>query len=202
MKPWSDLRGRLAGAAAKLTTLTSETSDRTEYHRLLGKRQGVALAISYMNEYPVQHEVGAGVAALIVRPAGDVAGLAYDELLMIQRGPGSSHGAGTWSVPGGWVDYGESLTTAVAREVLEEVGLNVVVDTRASGVTNVCFEAAKMHSVCAFFHAAIVGHDTPVITEPDKVAAVEWVPLPEVGDRELFAHLAIYHADHPEEFSA
>ncbi|GAB18965.1 putative ADP-ribose pyrophosphatase [Gordonia effusa NBRC 100432] len=33
--------------------------------------------------------------------------------------------AGTWTIPGGKVEKGESLATAVVREVLEETGLRV-----------------------------------------------------------------------------
>ncbi len=44
-------------------------------------------------------------------------------LLLIQRGHAPS--AGLWSVPGGHVEPGESLTDAVVREVREETGLTV-----------------------------------------------------------------------------
>jgi 8-oxo-dGTP diphosphatase len=46
-------------------------------------------------------------------------------LLVVRRG--QEPGRGSWSVPGGRVEPGESLTAACAREVLEETGLRVAV---------------------------------------------------------------------------
>lgn len=67
---------------------------------------------------PPGENVHVGVAAVVVRDAS---------LLMVKRGGvDSSHGQGTWSAPGGWVDDGENPTDAVAREVMEETGLAVV----------------------------------------------------------------------------
>ena len=48
---------------------------------------------------------------------------AAGRLLLIRRG--TEPGRGLWSVPGGRVEPGESLSTAVEREVLEETGLRV-----------------------------------------------------------------------------
>jgi ADP-ribose pyrophosphatase YjhB (NUDIX family) len=44
-------------------------------------------------------------------------------LLVVRRG--RAPGRGLWSVPGGRVERGESLQTAVVREVAEETGLEV-----------------------------------------------------------------------------
>jgi 8-oxo-dGTP diphosphatase len=44
-------------------------------------------------------------------------------LLLVRRG--SPPAAGLWSVPGGRVEPGETLTEAVAREVREETSLDV-----------------------------------------------------------------------------
>lgn len=46
-------------------------------------------------------------------------------LLMVQRA--GAHGAGTWSVPGGWVEFGEDPFDGAAREVEEETGIIVEV---------------------------------------------------------------------------
>ena len=45
---------------------------------------------------------------------------------MIRRA--SQPGIGLWSIPGGYVDRGEVVEEAAAREVLEETGLDVVVE--------------------------------------------------------------------------
>ena len=49
-----------------------------------------------------------------------------DKLLLIKRG--NQPGYGLWSLPGGYVDRGEVVETAAAREVWEETGLTVEID--------------------------------------------------------------------------
>ncbi len=61
------------------------------------------------------------VGAIVFDAAGRV--------LLVQRG--KPPGAGLWSVPGGRVEYRETLAQAVAREVREETGLVVEVGTLA-----------------------------------------------------------------------
>jgi ADP-ribose pyrophosphatase YjhB (NUDIX family) len=59
-------------------------------------------------------------------PAVGVAVVENGALLMVRRGRGPN--AGLWAVPGGKVDYGESLRDAAVREVKEETGVDIEVE--------------------------------------------------------------------------
>ena len=49
-----------------------------------------------------------------------------EKVLLVKRG--NEPGYGLWSMPGGYVDRGEVVEDAAAREVLEETGLEVEID--------------------------------------------------------------------------
>jgi len=57
-----------------------------------------------------------GAAVVINDPSGQV--------LLVQRGPGH-FGAGLWCLPCGYVEWGEDVRDAAAREALEEAGVAV-----------------------------------------------------------------------------
>ena len=58
-----------------------------------------------------------------------------------------------WSPPGGGVDFGEALTTAVEREFLEETGLNVV----AGDMLFISeFVEAPLHAIEIFFEVKLL----------------------------------------------
>lgn len=80
-----------------------------------------------------------------VTPKVDVRGAIFDvdKILLVQE----AHD-GSWTLPGGWADVGESPRTAIEREVFEEAGLKVSA-THLVGV----YDANRIEDALSLFHA-------------------------------------------------
>jgi 8-oxo-dGTP diphosphatase len=83
----------------------------------------------------------------------------------------SSHGTGTWHMPGGHLEFGESLEGCARREVLEETGLNIK-NPRFAAVTNDMFEEGK-HYITLFMLSEWESGE-PMVMEPEKAESWEW----------------------------
>ena len=90
-------------------------------------------------------------------------------LLGLRRG---AHGAGTWALPGGHLEFGEAIEQGAQREVREETGLEVTVVGRGP-YTNDVFEDTALHYVTVFVitHAS---HGEAELREPAKCAEWRW----------------------------
>lgn len=108
-------------------------------------------------------------------------------LLMVERA--GAHGAGTWSVPGGWVEMWEHPLQAAEREVKEETGLTIWA-TKPLGWTDSQFPDDNVHAVTLWIECSFSSDhgeaQTIRVTEPEKCPKVEWVSHLEVGKRPLF----------------
>ncbi|UWZ57655.1 NUDIX domain-containing protein [Dactylosporangium aurantiacum] len=83
-----------------------------------------------------------------------------------------AHGAGTWSVPGGHLEFGESFEDTAVREVAEETGVQIG-NVRFGAVTNDVFPGEGRHYVTVWMLSDHVAGE-PAILEPDKCTDLAW----------------------------
>jgi ADP-ribose pyrophosphatase YjhB (NUDIX family) len=114
-------------------------------------------------------------------------------LLMVRRGHGPA--AGEWSVPGGRVEWGETIAESVVREVHEETGLECVCGEMLGWVEIVPdTDAGEHHFVILDFVATVLEHGEP--RAGDDAAEVRWVPVDEVVELNLVDGLAEFLHEH------
>lgn len=109
-------------------------------------------------------------------------------ILLIRRGRGPAQGS--WSVPGGRVESGETLAEAVVRELAEETGLDGVCESLLGWVERM---GPDHHYVILDFSVTILSDADPVAG--DDAAEARWVPLSEVADLALVEGLAEFLHD-------
>lgn len=120
---------------------------------------------------PNDPRVSYGVALLVTRINAFVR-----EVLLLERS--GAHAAGTWSCPGGWVDFGEDAYQAVIREAKEELGLVISASrVRFFGLRENIFATENVQSLTLYFHTEMPPDQSPQIMEPAKCGGFRWIPL-------------------------
>lgn len=112
-----------------------------------------------------------------------------DSILLVRRGRGPAQG--TWAIPGGRVERGESLAEAVVRELAEETGLAGVRESLVGWVERI---GPDHHFVIFDFSVTILSDADPVAG--DDAAEARWVPFSELADLTLVDGLAEFLHDH------
>jgi 8-oxo-dGTP diphosphatase len=115
-----------------------------------------------------------------------------DQILLVRRGHGPA--AGSWSVPGGRVEYGETLHEAVVREVAEETRLEVVVERFLGWVERLGESPGDPHFVILDFAAAPLDPSQAPVAADDAAEAL-WVPLSDLDDWSLVPGLIDFLED-------
>jgi len=132
---------------------------------------GILGAAAAARRYPQRPVVGVGAVVLVPMPgATDLSDI---RVLLIKRR--FEPLAGRWSVPGGMLELGETLTDGLAREVREETGVEVeagpVVDV-FDGITRDDDGRVQYHYVLIDYVCRFIGG---LVEAGSDVSAVEWV---------------------------
>lgn len=105
-----------------------------------------------------------GVGVLIYKPNGQA-------LFGKRKG---SHGANTWGLPGGHLEFGESILDCALREVLEETGISLFDYGLAKGPYTESTFNNKQYVTIIVLAEWTPFNGEPVIKEPDKMSEWRW----------------------------
>ena len=107
--------------------------------------------------------IGVGVGAVILRD---------NQILLFLRKKAPE--SGYWTIPGGKVEFGETVEEAIIREVKEEVGVEGRI-VAPLGVTNHIVKEEQTHFVAPRFLLQIIGE--PKNMEPNSHSEMAWFPI-------------------------
>lgn len=160
-------------------------------YRLPWGEEGVAFAIPRLKEHPrdwiskdevprredaspilreaVHRSLPRAVAEGVIEEGG--------KMLLVKAARGLTKGL--WSLPGGFLAFGEAPEAAVRREVEEELGAPCRVG-ELLGVRAKVGVHTGLHWLMFFYRVALLGEPRP---DPDEIAEVRWFQMKEAADR-------------------
>ena len=112
--------------------------------------------------------VGVSAGALIINEKG--------EIFLSKRSQKAQNERGCWETPGGSVEFGETLVSAVKREIKEEYGAEIEILEQFPAEDHLIPDE-KQHWVATTFLAKFVKGSTPKIMEPNKCDGIGWFSL-------------------------
>lgn len=121
-----------------------------------------------MTDLPAGHHIR--VAALVYNEAG--------EILCVRH---FNRGLPFWTLPGGAPKDGESLATAVMREIAEETGCGVALKGIV-GVGSRCVERWAPAKIEVFFEAQITAHSVPKAHVGESIIDVRFFKPHQIPD--------------------
>jgi mutator protein MutT len=103
-----------------------------------------------------------------------------NNILLVQR-HNTDWMSGYWNFPGGLLEENETLTTAAARETLEEVGVIVEPsDFTLAHVLHVRKNDKNTKDIIGLYFVAHSWQGTPTNKEPHRHSAIEWFDINEL----------------------
>ena len=123
----------------------------------------------------VSKKVGAGFGIMLVRDGKVLLGKRHVDP---EKADSELNGAGTWTMPGGKLEFGESFEDGARRELFEETGMTL------DRVKVICVDNSKIdeaHFVTVgMFSEFFVGEAR--VMEPDEITEWRWFDLDDLPE--------------------
>ncbi|MFA6446206.1 MAG: NUDIX domain-containing protein [Candidatus Paceibacterota bacterium] len=125
-----------------------------------------------METKEIKKKVGAGFGVMVLRGENVLLGKRHVDP---KKAGSELHGEGTWTMPGGKLEFMESFEAGACRELQEETGLVIKEkDIRVISLTNDIVTDA--HFVTVGMVCTILKGE-PKVMEPDEITEWKWFPL-------------------------
>ena len=95
------------------------------------------------------------------------------------------YGSGTWGLPGGHLEMGESMKNAAARELMEETGL----EAQSFDFSNIVNDKNRGQHYLQIGFVAQVVKGEPELKEPDRCEEWKWFKLNELPQNIFPPHI-------------
>lgn len=123
-------------------------------------------------ENSINKKPGVGVGVMILKNNKVLLGRRHSDP---QKADSQLHGEGSWTMPGGKLDFGEKLEDAACREVLEETGISIDKEKLdIISVTNDIVSDAHFVTI-GFLYKEFEGEAE--VMEPDEIVEWKWFDL-------------------------
>lgn len=113
------------------------------------------------------------------------------KVLLYKRGAGEH--IGTWSLPGGHLEFLERVDDAIIRELKEELDLDLMPENiQLEAITDDLRPQLDDHYLHITFRVDI-GDQEPKSNEPDKCAELKWFPIDDLPTDIFSFQAKIFH---------
>jgi 8-oxo-dGTP diphosphatase len=97
-------------------------------------------------------------------------------ILLLKRAT-TEYGQGKWCLPGGKIDYGQTVEAALAKEILEETSLQLLAADFLFFQNSLPLHPGGMHCINFYFHCRVSG-DLKLNTESSEYAWIGSAEIP------------------------
>jgi 8-oxo-dGTP diphosphatase len=117
-----------------------------------------------------EKKIGVGFGVMILKDGKLLLGKRHDDP---EKASSLLNGAGTWTMPGGKLEFGETFEKGARREVLEETGITIN-KMKVICVNQDIIETAHFITI-GLFSDTFLGN--PKVMEPDEITKWGWFDL-------------------------